>query len=335
MAALFEIKGEVHYEVVRLISEGGMGRVYEAAQVGPFGFRKRVAIKIIREELARHACFVERFVGEAKLVADLIHTNIVQTYHLGQYESTYYITMEFINGVDLSLLMAQLQRKRRNLPVELAVFIASRVARGLAYAHSKCDLYGNPLGLVHHDVHPRNIMVAFEGDVKITDFGIAKAKGFLERRPGDALMGNPDFMSPEQLMDQPTDRRSDLFSLGVVLAYLLLGYNPFSGPTMRQTFELITRGQVPNFCALDKRISPQLNAILTRLLQKDPAKRFQTADEVRDALEFYLYHKGLGPTNETLGEYVRELFGQIPPERIRQDKGATQVIIPNLERPPQ
>src|SRR5688572_11368697 len=163
MASLFSIRGEQRYEVVRKIFEGGMGIVYEAEQHGARNFLKRVAIKVIRQNFATQKEFIENFIGEAKLVADLIHTNIVQTYQLGELNGIYYIAMEYINGVNLEQFMQQVADKKKKLPVELAVFIASRVCRGLAYAHAKTDKHGKPLGIVHRDVSFKNVMVAFEG----------------------------------------------------------------------------------------------------------------------------------------------------------------------------
>ena len=152
-----------------------MGIVYEAEQLGAEGFVKRVAIKIIRDSFATQKTFIENFIGEAKLVADLIHTNIVQTYNLGESDGKYFIAMELINGVNLEQFLHEAQDKGRKLSKELAVFIASRVARGLAYAHNKMDKDGKSLGIVHRDVNLKNVMIAFEGDVKLTDFGISKA----------------------------------------------------------------------------------------------------------------------------------------------------------------
>src|SRR5271167_2025638 len=207
-----------------------MGIVYEAEQHGSRNFVKRVAIKIIRPSFASQKMFIENFIGEAKLVADLIHTNIVQTYHLGEASGMYFIAMELIRGVNLEQFAQQLNDKKKTLSRELAVFITSRVARGLAYAHGKTDKDGRPLGIVHRDVSLKNIMIAFEGDVKLTDFGIAKARGFLQDNEGEVVAGKADYMSPEQANFQITDKRSDLFSAGVVLAHLLLGKNLFKAP---------------------------------------------------------------------------------------------------------
>src|SRR5256884_8516595 len=153
-----------------------MGIVYEAEQHGTRDFVKRIAIKVIRQNYADQKQFIENFIGEAKLVADLIHTNIVQTYHLGETRGIFFMAMELIRGVNLEQFAQQLTDKRHGLPKELAVFIVSRAARGLAYAHAKSDKDGKTLGIVHRDVSFKNIMIALESDVKLTDFGIAKVR---------------------------------------------------------------------------------------------------------------------------------------------------------------
>jgi eukaryotic-like serine/threonine-protein kinase len=311
--ALFTIESDFRYEIVRKIFEGGMGIVFEAEQHGAREFVKRVAIKIIRPNFASQKMFIENFVGEAKLVADLIHTNIVQTYHLGEAKGVCFICMELIRGVNLEQFTHQLADKKRQLPKELAVFIASRIARGLAYAHSKTDKDGKPLGIVHRDVSMKNIMIAFEGDVKVTDFGIAKARGFLTDQEGEVVAGKADFMSPEQADFQVTDKRSDLFSVGVVLAHLLLGRNIFKGETAEESRQRILNMEIPDFRKHDSRVDEPLNAILQRCLVRDPAQRYASADQLLYDLEYHIYHGGYGPTNETLGRFTRELFGQNVP----------------------
>src|SRR5438876_12429449 len=287
-----------------------MGVVYEAEQLGTRGFIKRLAIKVIRQNYANQKQFIENFIGEAKLVADLIHTNIVQTYHLGETRGVYFIAMELIRGVNLEQFAQQLTDKRHVLPRELAIFIASRVCRGLAYAHSKTDKDGRPLGIVHRDVSFKNIMIAFEGDVKLTDFGIAKARGFLADNEGEIVAGKADFMSPEQANFQITDKRSDLFSVGVVLGHLLLGRNVFKGEAPEESRKRIMTMPIPDFRKLDQRVDDRLNEILQRCLARDVNQRYPIADELLYDLEHYIYHSGYGPTNETLGKLMRELFGQ-------------------------
>ena len=326
MSALFTIHAEFRYEIVRKIFEGGMGIIYEAEQHGAREFVKRVAIKVIRQSYANQPQFIDNFVGEAKLVADLIHTNIVQTYHLGEAKGIYFIAMELIRGVNLEQFCEQLREKRRVLPVEIAVFIASRVCRGLAYAHAKTDRDGRPLGLVHRDVSFKNIMVALEGDVKLTDFGIAKAKGFLTDNEGEVVAGKPDFMSPEQANFQITDKRSDLFSLGVVLATLLLGRNIFKGANAEESRKNVMNLPIPDFTQLDSRIDQRLNQILHQALARDLTKRYPDAAAMAYDLEHYIYHSGYGPTNETLGKLTRELFGQDAGAARNDAKGSTQLV---------
>jgi serine/threonine-protein kinase len=325
MPGLFTIQCDFHYEILRKISEGGMGIVYEAEQRGARGFAKRVAIKVVRQNFANQPVFIENFIGEAKLVADLIHTNIVQTYHLGEARGIYFIAMEYIRGVNLEQFSHQLSDKRRALPVELAVFITSRVARGLAYAHAKLDKDDKPLGIVHRDVSFKNIMIAFEGDVKLSDFGIAKARGFLQDNEGEVVAGKADYMSPEQADFQITDRRSDIFSAGIILAHLLLGSNMFKGRSPEESRKRVIQMQIPDFTKVDARIDARLNEILHRALARKVDERYPNADELLYDLEHYIYHKGYGPTNETLGRFIRELFGErnnaAPPA-----KGGTDIL---------
>jgi serine/threonine-protein kinase len=323
---LFTIKSEFRYDVVRKLFEGGMGIVYEAEQRGTRDFVKRVAIKVIRQNYVTQKMFIENFIGEAKLVADLIHTNIVQTYHLGSSDNLYFIAMELIRGVNLEQFVRRLGEKRRVLPAELAVFIVSRVARGLAYAHAKRDKDGKLLGIVHRDVSFKNIMIAFEGDVKLTDFGIAKARGFLQDQEGEVVAGKADYMSPEQASFKITDKRSDIFSAGVVLSHLLLGYNIFKGATADESRDRIMNLELPDFRMLDVRIDDRLNRILHRALGREPEKRFTDADEMLYELEHYIYHSGYGPTNETLGKFIRELFGFADPGPAQESTGSTILL---------
>jgi serine/threonine-protein kinase len=330
--ALFSIQNEFRYEITRKIFEGGMGIVYEAEQRGAHDFVKRVAIKIIRPSFASQKMFIENFVGEAKLVADLIHTNIVQTYHLGETNGVAFIAMELIRGVNLEQFTQQLTEKHRSLPRELAIFITSRIARGLSYAHAKKDKDNRPLGIVHRDVSFKNIMIAFEGDVKLTDFGIAKARGFLSDQEGEVVAGKPDYMSPEQADFQITDKRSDIFSAGVVLAHLLLGRNIFKGATAEESRSRILNQPVPDFRSLDPRIDDKLNDILHHCLTRDLSRRYATADQLMTELEFYIYGTGYGPTNETLGKFIRELFGQEAPKELPEDPQFKTLVLEETAR---
>lgn len=308
MAQLQQIFNELHYEMTRKISEGGMGIVYEAVQKGAGQFRKVVAIKLIREEYSAIPEFQKNFIGEARLVADLIHTNIVQTYHLGQIGGQYFMTMEYVRGVNLEQMLDRHQELGRQIPVDMGAFIISRVCRGLAYAHTKRDPQDRLLGIVHRDVNPKNIMLAFEGDVKLTDFGIAKALNLMYNEEGKVIPGKDEYLSPEGASYGITDSRSDLFSLGIVLTEVLLGKNVFRSVNRLDSRRNVLSMPVPNFGGLRADIDPKLEAIIQRALNRDPEKRYQSAYEMMTDLELYLYSDRYGPTNEKLAIYLSEFY---------------------------
>lgn len=313
VSTLQNLSNEVPYDMVRKIADGGMGLVYEARQNGAGQFSKSVAIKLIREEYSTIPEFQKNFIGEARLVADLIHTNIVQTYHLGKANNQYFMVMEYVNGVSLEQFLEKHREMNRPIPVELAVFIISRVARGLAYAHQKCDAQGRLLGIVHRDIGPKNIMLAWEGDVKLTDFGIAKALDLMYNEEGKVIAGKDEYLSPEQASYAVTDGRADLFALGIVLTELLLSKNVFRAPDRLDSRRNILTLDIPQFRDLRADIDEKLETIIQRLLKRDRDRRFQTAYEVLTELEVYLYSDGYGPTNEKLGVYLRELMDYAPP----------------------
>ena len=256
-------------------------------------------------------------------MADLIHTNIVQTYHLGQVGGQYFMVMEFVRGVNLEQFIEQHRKLDKKIPIDLAAFIVSRVARGLAYAHSKCDREGRHLNIVHRDIGPKNVLVAFEGDVKLTDFGIAKALDLMYNEEGKVIAGKDEYLSPEQASYAITDARADLFPLGIVLTELLLCRNIFRSADRAQSRRNILTAPIPQFSTLRADIDPKLEAIIQRALIRDREKRYQSALEMLTDLEMYLYSDRYGPTNEKLAIYIKNLFGVLDP------------VIPSLSsRPP-
>ncbi|MCX6954889.1 MAG: serine/threonine-protein kinase [Verrucomicrobia bacterium] len=323
MASIKHIFNELHYEMTRKIAEGGMGVVYEAVQLGAGNFRKVVAVKLIREEYSAIEEFQNNFIGEARLVADLIHTNLVQTSHLGQVGGQYFMVMEFVKGVNLEQFLERHRQLGKPIPIDLAAFIISRIARGLTYAHSKCDRDGRHLNIVHRDIGPKNVLIALEGDVKLTDFGIAKALDLMYNEEGKVIAGKDEYLSPEQASYAITDARADLFPLGIVLTELLLGKNIFRSADRAQSRRNILTMAIPQFSTLRADIDPKLEAIIKRALQRDREKRYQSAYDFLTDLEVYLYSDRYGPTNEKLGVYLKEIFGIKDP------------VIPSLSsRPP-
>lgn len=309
MVALKHIFNELHYEMTRKVAEGGMGLIYEAHQLGAGNFRKVVAVKLIREEYSASEEFQKNFTGEARLVADLIHTNIVQTYHLGQVGGQYFMVMEFVRGVNLEQFLDEHRKLNRPIPIDLAAFIVSRIARGLTYAHVKCDRDGRHLNIVHRDIGPKNVLIAFEGDVKLTDFGIAKALDLMYNEEGKVIAGKDEYLSPEQASYAITDARADLFPLGIVLTELLLGRNIFRSDDRAQSRRNILTMPIPQFAKLRPDIEPQLEAIIQRALQSDREKRYQSAYAMLTDLEMFPYTDRYGSTNEKLGVYLKDIFG--------------------------
>lgn len=303
-----EINDRCRYQLCRKLADGGMGSVYEAILHGPEGFQKRIAVKTILAQYVSDSQFVEMFLGEAKLVADLVHQNIVQIYQLGKFNSFYYMAMEYIKGVNLQEFMRRQEILGRQLPLDIGLFIISRVCRGLEYAHKKRDKRGKLLGVVHRDICPKNVMISSEGEVKITDFGIAKARNLMEDREGEVLLGRVGYMSPEQFQYQPTDQRSDLYSLSVVMFELLTGANLSSRWEQDSVPGQRLRRTVPAPRSLNPTIPELLERIMIRGLEQDVSKRYQRAGELAYDLEYFLYHNGYGPTPKLLEQYLITLF---------------------------
>lgn len=310
MERLRHIFNEIHYELIRLIAEGGMGVVYEARQHGTDEFSKVVAIKLIKEEFSAINEFRDNFIGEARLVADLIHTNIVQTYHLGSIGELYFMVMEYVNGMNLEDFINRHLETGQQVPVDIATFIVSRICRGLSYAHTKRDVQGRSLDIVHRDVGPKNVMVSYEGDVKLTDFGIAKALDLMYNEEGEVIAGKDEYLSPEQANKEITDARADIFPCGIVLAELLLGYNIFEGEDAETTRDKILSLDIPDFRDVRDGVDDRLQRIISKTLERDRDNRYPSAYALLTDLEVYLYSDGYGPTNEKLATYTKDLYSE-------------------------
>jgi serine/threonine-protein kinase len=311
--AFQEIVDKNRYRIVREVAKGGMGAVYEALQGGAEGFEKRVALKIILEELTSDPEFVAMFIGEAKLVADLIHENIVQMYQLGRVEKMYYMSLEYIDGITLEDFVLKHEELKRTLPLELCLFIISRTCRALEYAHTKRNQEGKFLGIVHRDISPGNVMMTYGGVVKLTDFGIAKAKDVMRDQEGEVLLGKVRYMSPEQAKFQTTDARSDIFALGIVLWELLAGQPMFDdGSDTISTLEHVVSRKIDPIREVNPAVPEEVAQILDRALQRDAAQRYQTAGRMGFELERFMYSNRFGPTNISLHRYLKTLYPEVP-----------------------
>jgi len=301
-----------------------MAEVYKAKSFGVEGFEKVLVIKRILPELARSQEFVDMFIHEAKLAVRLSHANIVQVFDLGlapvtgkngeRLPDAYFMAMEFVHGLDLASLLARCRRLQIAMPVEMAVYICAEVAKGLDHAHRRRDEQLKPLGIVHRDVSPQNVLLSFEGEVKVTDFGIAKARGALEKSEMEdtrsrQLHGKFGYMSPEQARGESVDARTDLFSLGVVLYECVAGVNPFSAPTTFETLRRVQACEYPPVELLRPDVPAEFVALLKTCLGKDPKDRFPDAGRMYEAMLAFLYGQGSRYGAHDLGEFLAK-FGQ-------------------------
>ena len=295
------------YVLIEKIATGGMAEVWKARMRGVEGFQKTVAIKKILPHLSDNQDFIEMFVDEAKLAAQLNHNNIIHIYDLGKIQNSYYIAMEYIDGFDLKTILRQGQERDNPLNVELALFIASKIAAALDYAHRKRDFEEKEMGLVHRDVSPQNVLISQEGDIKLCDFGIAKAASKASHTQAGALKGKLQYMAPEQAWGRSIDRRSDVFALATVLFEMLTGRKLFSGENELSILEQVREAQVQPPSLYNDEVTPEIDKIVLKALQKDPANRYQTAGEMARELDAILYSFRPTPTSADLAIYMHRL----------------------------
>jgi len=298
------------YLLIDKIGSGGMAELFLAKQTGLKGFEKVMAIKRILPHLTEDQEFVSMFINEAKLAALLSHQNIVQIYDLGSVALIYYIAMEYVMGKDLRTVLSKSRSNDHPLPISYTLQIISKVLSGLDYAHRQKDLRGRELNLVHRDVSPQNILVSYEGEVKLVDFGIAKAASQgTETRTG-MLKGKLAYMSPEQAWGKPIDRRSDIFAVGIVLYEMLSGTRLFKSENELSTLEKVREATVEPPTSLNPEISKKLEALILKALAKDPKDRYQTAAEMEAAIETYMISQGHSLSPISLSQYLHQLFQQ-------------------------
>lgn len=274
------------YRLLKLLARGGMGEVYLARQEGLKGFSKTVVVKKILDGLAEDKAFSEMFINEARLSALLTHPNIVQVFDLGEDENGLYLAMEYVHGHSLRAIETQLQKRSTAMPPELAARICQQALLGLSHAHRAVNDVGQPLNLVHRDVSPDNILVGYDGSVKVTDFGIAKASGLAASRFTQAgvVKGKVAYMPPEQLQAERLDGRTDVYAMGVVLYELLSGKRPFVANTDTQLMLAIVQQQPRPLRDVLDNVDPELERIVLKALEKHPQDRFQSAAEMAEAL---------------------------------------------------
>ncbi|HSA59528.1 MAG TPA: serine/threonine-protein kinase [bacterium] len=303
----FEPKPFGRYVLLEKLAVGGMAEIYKAKTYGVDGFEKQLAIKRILPHCAADGEFIKMLVDEAKLTVLLSHANIVQVYDLGKVGDDYFISMEFIHGTNLREVMTRQREQDERLSEEVAVYIMSEICKGLDYAHRKTDSQGNPLNIVHRDISPQNILISFEGEVKIVDFGIAKAAMNVSHTMAGILKGKVAYMSPEQALGKPIDHRTDIFSAGVLLYEMLTGDKLFSGETQFEVLNQIRTTRI-NTLMLPDHIPGPLKAVLAKALAYNAKDRYQSAGDFQLDLTKYLYSSYIDFSPRQLAGLLTRLF---------------------------
>jgi serine/threonine-protein kinase len=286
-----------------------MAEVYRASESGFDGFERPVAIKRILPHIAADPEFIAMFHDEAKLVVQLMHKNIAQVYKLGEQDGSFYIALEFIEGCDLRQIQEYCMRREEPMPLAHACWIVACICDGLDYAHTKRAPDGRNLGLIHRDVSPPNIMVGFEGEVKLIDFGLAKASTATTETGRGILKGKLAYLSPEQARGETIDHRSDIFSAGIVLFEALTATRLFLGEDDLDTIERVRACKFMRPSEINRRVPWRLENICRLALERDRDQRYQSAEEMSRALKHFLRTAGLPLRGEQLAEWLVEHFG--------------------------
>jgi len=294
------------YQLLELLARGGMGEVFKARSYGVEGFEKTLVIKRILPELSKNPRFVEMFIDEAKVAVTLTHANIAQVFDLGFVDGTYFIAMEYVPGYDLATVLRWGQKLERLMPPELAVYVVSELAKGLDYAHRRRDSELKPLGIVHRDVSPENVLLSYEGEVKITDFGIARSRSSIHRL-AQLPPGKFAYLAPEQAREQDVDARADLFALGTILYEALTGVRPFEASTPLETLERARRGDAPPMTDVKPGMSQELSDIVMRAMSPNRSERYASAGELYEDLIQFLYASGRRVGAHDLSRFLEEV----------------------------
>jgi serine/threonine protein kinase len=315
------------YQVIRRLDAGGMAEIFLARALSIQGMEKLVAIKRVLPALTTNASFNAMFLDEARLSLGLSHANIVTVTDVSQSGGTYFIVMEYVEGFNLRHLFQRASELGFRIPVALACFILMEVCKGLEHAHTKRDASGKHLRIVHRDLSPPNVLVSRAGEVKITDFGLARATTQLSKTDPGVVKGKYSYLAPEVVEGKTADHRVDIFAAGIVLWELLANRRLFYGPTDVETVELVRKAEVPPLSRFNPDVKPELTQILARALARDPRKRFTSAREFGEALADYLAHNSLRATNFDLVQLLDRLFASEAGGGRAEDRRAREARI--------
>ena len=323
---------EQRYRVIDRLEAGGMAEVFRGEAASVQGFKKQVAIKRVLPHLAQNKNFIAMFLDEARLGARLNHANIVTVFDIGAADNTYFLVMEYVDGGNLKAVMEAIRRQGRRFPMKEAIYICMEACRGLSYAHEITDDDGEPLHIVHRDVSPPNIMLSKRGEVKMTDFGLAKATTQLEKTDPGVVKGKFSYLSPEAAYGQEVDARADVFALGIVLWEMLAGRRLFLGETDYQTVKLVQQANVPSLSRLNPEVDTEFEGVLGRALARDPNERYQSAREFGDALAGFLFSHQMKVTSYDIGTLAKSCLAQHVPMGSQEQSIIDRLIQEELLR---
>jgi len=323
------------YTVLKHLASGGMADVLIGRTDGIEGFERHVVLKRIRAENARDQRFIQMFLDEARVAAGLHHQNIVQVFDIGESSGEYFFAMEYIHGEDLRKLLSAVSKTRTHMPLGYVCAILSAAAAGLHYAHERRAPDKRPLNIVHRDVSPSNILIGYDGAVKLVDFGIAKASTRTVETRSGSLKGKVSYMSPEQCKGEEIDRRSDVYALGVLLYELATTTRLFKGDNDYLMMDAIVQGKVPLPRVRRPDLPNDLSSIIMRALEKDRTRRYQTADELRIALDQFAVKHGLTASTSAIATYMNKMFGERIEPWLDEGTEATGDAIVDAEGPTQ
>ncbi|WP_241759086.1 serine/threonine protein kinase [Pyxidicoccus parkwayensis] len=311
------------YELLRRIAIGGMGAVYLARQKGPVGFQKLLVLKRLLPHLSEDDEFIQMFLDEGRIAAHLNHPNIAQIYDLGDVDGQYYIAMEYVHGEAVGPLGLRAQQRKVTIPLGLKCRIIADAAAGLDGAHNARSPSGRKLALIHRDVSPQNVLVGFNGGVKLIDFGVAKASGKLSQTMVGTIKGKHAYMSPEQARGEPLDCRSDIFGLGTVFYELLTGARLFKRDTEFATLKAVVGAKIAPPSELAPDVPKALDAIVLKALARKREERFSTASELQLALEDFLMQQKLHATPAHLAAFMQDMFA----EELEEERFAAEPTV--------
>ncbi|HVV15829.1 MAG TPA: serine/threonine-protein kinase [Polyangia bacterium] len=296
------------YYLLERINVGGMAEVFKAKTFGVEGFERLLAVKRILPNIAEDEEFISMFIDEAKIAVQLQHANIAQIFDLGKVDGSFFIALEYVHGRDLRSIFDRMRSRGDSLPVSMACYVMMQVCEGLDYAHNKRDAQGRQLHLIHRDISPQNVLIGYEGEVKLIDFGIAKAAGKASTTQAGILKGKFGYMSPEQVRGLPIDKRSDIFAVGIVLYELLTGERLFVGETDFSTLEKVRNVEIVPPSSYNKKIPPELERLMLKALARDPEDRYSNAIDLHDDLQSFLYSVGEFYSRKDLAAWMKKTF---------------------------